>query len=250
MTKLKHMAYDGVYELSKERTRGGGGLSLVEHVAEVLGVEKKSLTGHWDMGHKLQLVYNDVFSKDKTFISDEKSMFDLMSEVKKYKEGMRFNELAEELGHAVLTPQGRRQNTRWVRSMLRCLEAFLRDLPTIDNLLGREEQEAAAEIRLADQKSIKLKKKKLTDGRFLARIIGYSQILNSYARASLHSQSVRTFPTTVLASVEKERQILADASIEFVFQDEELSFAGIGEPNLLVENLKQGFFRPHVSDRA
>ena len=27
------------------------------------------------------------------------------------------------------TPQGQRQNTRWVRSELRCFEVYLRDLP-------------------------------------------------------------------------------------------------------------------------
>ena len=108
-SKLKHLAYDGVFELSKERPRGAGGLSLVDHVAEVLGVGKGSISGHWDMGHKLQLVYSDVLPKDKTYSSDEKFMLNLMSDVKKFKEGMKFSELAEDLMHAILTPQGRKE---------------------------------------------------------------------------------------------------------------------------------------------
>ena len=249
-TKLKHIAYDGVYELSEERTRGGGGLSLIDHVADVLGVEKRSLSGHWDMGHKLQLVFSDVLPKDKSFSSDEKFMFDLMSEVKKFKDGMRFEELAEELMHPVLTPQGRRQNTRWVRSMLRCLETFLRDLPTIYALLEKKEQRATAEMRHTDQKVIKNKIKKITDGKFISRVIGYCQILNYYAKASLNSQNVKNFPTTVLASVEDEAKVLEDAGKNFEFESQELFFAGIGSPDLLITNLKQGFFKPHVTDRA
>ena len=73
--KLRHIVYDVVYELSGERVRGGGGLSLIEHVAEILGVEKGSITGHWDTGHKMQLVYNDVLPKDKMFGNDEKFVF-------------------------------------------------------------------------------------------------------------------------------------------------------------------------------
>ena len=248
--KLRHLSYDGVYELSAERTRGGGGLSLVHHVADVLGVDRDALTGHWDVGHKLQLVYGDVLPKDDKFAADEKLVFDLMSEVKKYDEGMRFQELAEDLMHPILTPQGRRQNTRWVRSELRCFEVFLRDLPTIINLLGIDEQRAAAEMKHADQKIIRKKISKLSDGEFIARIIGYCQILNSYAKASLDSQHVKSFPTTVLESVEREGKILEELGKEFKFEDEELFFAGIGSPSELITNLRNGIFRPHVTARA
>ena len=88
---------------------------------------------------------------------------------------MRFQ---EELKHHILTPQGRIQNTRWVRSEVRCFEVFLRDLPTIINLLGIDEQRAAAEMRQADQTVIGKKINKISDGDFIARIIGYCQILN------------------------------------------------------------------------
>ena len=125
-------------------------------------------------------------------------------------------------------------------------------MPTIYNYLGSEEQRAAAEIRLADQKAIKKKMKILADGKFIARIIGYCQILNSYAKASLDSQHVKSFPTTVLESVDKENIVLENASKDFVFESEELLFAGIGKPSLLIENLRigTGIFKPHVTARA
>ena len=108
----------------------------------------------------------------------------------------------------------------------------------------------AAEGRLAEQKMIRKKMERLVDGKFIARIIGYCQILNSYARASLNSQHVRNFPTTVLASVDAETKGLEDESKNFEFDSDELSFAGIGEPKMLIENLKQGFFTSHVTDKA
>ena len=105
--KLRHLSYDVVYELSDERTMGGGGLSLVQHIADVFGGERGSVTGNWDVGHKLQLVYGVVLPRDDKFVADEKLIFDLMSKVKNYDQGLRFQELAEELKHPILTPQGR-----------------------------------------------------------------------------------------------------------------------------------------------
>ena len=220
------------------------------HVADVLGVDRESLTGHWDIGHKLQLVYGDVLPKNKQFAADEKFVFDTMSEVKKYEDGMRFQELAEELLHPILTPQGRRQNTRWVRSVLRCFEVFLRDLPTIYNKLGKDELKAAQDRRLADQKIIIRKKEKLSDGNFIARVIGYCQIFNSYAEASMASQHVKNFPTTVLESVEKLGDVLQKQSQHFEFEQDDLFFAGIGNPSKLIENVGSGTFQPHVTEKA
>ena len=151
---------------------GGEGLSLIDHVADVLGVEMKSLSGHWNMGHKLQLAFSDVLPKDNFFSKDEKFIFDLKSKVKKFKDGLRFEKLAEELLHPVLSPKGRRQNTRWVRSVLCCLETFLRDLPTIYRLLKKKEHNAATEMRQIGQNTIKKKIKKMTDGKFIARVKG------------------------------------------------------------------------------
>ena len=52
-----HAAYDGVYSLTSERVRGGGSLNLVNHFAEWCGLEEGDITGHWDVGHQLQIIY-------------------------------------------------------------------------------------------------------------------------------------------------------------------------------------------------
>ena len=44
-TKLEHIAYDGVYEVPENRIRGGGGLSLIKHVADFLGLGPDIITG-------------------------------------------------------------------------------------------------------------------------------------------------------------------------------------------------------------
>ena len=79
---------------------------------------------------------------------------------------------------------------------------FLIDLTTIFNLLGVNEQAAAAQMRFADQKQIRKKMNNISDGNFVARVIGYCRILNFYARASLDSQFVKSFPKTVMMTVE------------------------------------------------
>ena len=59
--KLRHVVYDGVYADTLERVRGGGSLSLVGHLEEHLGLEPGTITGHWDSGHKMELVYSAIF---------------------------------------------------------------------------------------------------------------------------------------------------------------------------------------------
>ena len=50
------MSYDGVYADTEERVAGGGSLSLVEHITELLGLAKGDISGIWDTGHNLQVV--------------------------------------------------------------------------------------------------------------------------------------------------------------------------------------------------
>ena len=55
--RLRHFSYDGVYASKEERVAGGGCLSLVENVTEVLGLDKEAITGIWDTGHNLQVIW-------------------------------------------------------------------------------------------------------------------------------------------------------------------------------------------------
>ena len=51
--KLRHISYDGVYTTSEERGKAVGGLSLVHHVEDYLGLERGDITSNWDIGHKV-----------------------------------------------------------------------------------------------------------------------------------------------------------------------------------------------------
>ena len=53
--RLRHCTYDGVYASPEERVAGGGCLSLVDNVTELLGLDKGDITGIWDVGHNLQV---------------------------------------------------------------------------------------------------------------------------------------------------------------------------------------------------
>jgi hypothetical protein len=52
---LRHLAYDGVYATTVQRTAGGGSLNLIQWVARLLEVEEGSITGTWDVAHLLQV---------------------------------------------------------------------------------------------------------------------------------------------------------------------------------------------------
>ena len=52
--KLEHFSYDGVYEVPEHRIRGGGGLALIDHVANYLDLGLGIITG---MKANLYLLY-------------------------------------------------------------------------------------------------------------------------------------------------------------------------------------------------
>ena len=124
------LAFDGVYALQAERVKGGGSLSLTDHFSKWLNLENNEFSGSWDLGHLLQLVYGDGFKKNSHVSKFLTKAFKVMSDWKTGKAGVMFRELADDLEHAVLTNKAD-QKTRWVRSVVRCLQALLRNLPTI-----------------------------------------------------------------------------------------------------------------------
>ena len=60
-----HAVYDGVYATPEELAHGGGCLSLLNHLADWCDVERGEITGLWDMGNKLELVYGDGMMNNK-----------------------------------------------------------------------------------------------------------------------------------------------------------------------------------------
>ena len=150
---FRHGAYDGVYASNKERVAGGGSLSLMEHFARWCDKEISSVTGHWDIGHRLQLVYDDVLKKS----SDSKMFLRIVDVAKGYctgKDGLLMHEFVLETKASFLEDKSE-QTTRWVRSILRVIEAFYRNLSTVCQMIGRMIENARQEEDLTEQKACK-----------------------------------------------------------------------------------------------
>ena len=95
--KVWHVSYDGVYAASKERVHGCGSLNIVCQVEKFFNLAEGPITGHWDGGHKIQLVFGDVLLKNQMYINDVKEMYKTMSDFKDSKDGMIFKEKSDEL---------------------------------------------------------------------------------------------------------------------------------------------------------
>ena len=179
-----HSVYDGVYSSADERAHGGGCLSMNNHFAQWCGYDETEMTGNWDMGHKLQLVYGDVFLTSKDIKDLNKVVFGLMGEFVSGQDSLRFKEIAMELGHPTLANK-KSQETRWARAELSAYYAFFRNLPTMYALYGRDDLEASTAFNATAQKASQKKLKDLTSGENIAMAIGVAQLLDMYSAASL-----------------------------------------------------------------
>ena len=112
--KCHHFVYDGVYATSFERMGGRGGLKLIDHFTEFLGLSPGDITGNHDLAHNMQLAYADIFGKDKLI----KKTFSTMSDFKTGKGGTVFLQAAMEMNNVVQTNKSN-QETRFVMSTLR-----------------------------------------------------------------------------------------------------------------------------------
>ena len=75
---FRHGIYDGVYASTDERVAGGGSLSLMHHFADWCQLPEHYFSGHWDVGHKLQLVYGTILKKNKDVSSFNNTMEKVM----------------------------------------------------------------------------------------------------------------------------------------------------------------------------
>lgn len=78
--------------------------------------------------------------------------------------------------------------------------------------------------------------------------VGFCQLLDRYAAASLCSQHLRFFPTSVLKEVLLLKQKLIEWKEECSWESSELFHASIGSPKTIVENLKAGSYSPNVTN--
>ena len=129
---LTHFAMDGVYVETEQRVAGGGSLSLVSCVERELGLDERSITGTWDISHSLQLVWKNGLA-DSTIEELIDLIFTSMDDHRLGQAGTIFRARAANLGNLVLTNK-KKQTTRFVRSLARGLQAYLRNLPTMVNV--------------------------------------------------------------------------------------------------------------------
>ena len=91
-----------MYSLASERVAAGGSLSLVNYFAEWCGLEAGDITGHWDAGHKLQLVFGDSI-KDNPAVTDFNTrMYSIMFTYNSGKASVKFHKKADDLKQATL----------------------------------------------------------------------------------------------------------------------------------------------------
>ena len=246
---FNHAVYDGVYAPSSERVRGGGSLSLMHHFAEWCGLSEDDFTGHWDMGHLMQLVYGESLLHDEEFKKFNKTIYHFMASNKCGQAGLRFKELADDFKNAVLENKSP-QVTRWVRAQLRGNQAFFRNLPTLYQIIDAEVKHFKKTGNTAKQLEAEAELTSLSDPENIAFGIGISQILESYAAVSLDVQNLSHFPTSVESSIRLLRSVLERWSFKWEWKTENLNLSGIGNPSDLIENLEHGFYIPYLTSNA
>ena len=144
----------------------------------------------------MQLVFSDVLRK-KTFILQMiDTYFRAMSNQNTGKASTMFQERAAELNNIVLANQTY-QETRFVRSLLRGLTAALRNLPTIHGVLALEYNDCAKYFHNRRGLELQAIMDELTNAEVLFFTIGFCQLLELYAIASLESQHSAHFPIQV-----------------------------------------------------
>ena len=244
LQKFRHGTYDGVYASNEERVAGGGSLSLMKHFANWCGNPKEFFTGHWDVAHRLQLVYGDVFKENPEL----KRFLKIVDQAKSYcqgKDGLVFQELAYKLKASYLTDKSE-QTRRWVRSLLRLIEAYFRNLPTIYKMLGKL-IEAARAGDLTEQKTLQQVIDSICDPYYICFGIGVAQILDDYAKVSLDAQKLWNFPGNLVLSLEKLKCNLVTLENDFHWSEEKLSLGTIGIPALHISNLENGIFKQQLT---
>lgn len=246
-TKVKHFIYDGVYSTPEERVKGGGCLSLIYYFADEVGLQRGDVTGEWDKGHKLQLMYADVFKLSADIRETLQFIFDSMKGFTSGQGASLFQETAEKLNQAYLKCQ-KPQVTRFVRAVLRAIHASLFNLPVLSAVAANE---LKANLQAKDNTAAKAAQKtldSLTNGKNLAMVVGLGQILEGYAEVSLQSQSSCSFPTTVLKATDKARTQLEKYSENWYWEEKPLKLSGIGSPKKLIDNLLLGTYKPYATE--
>ena len=223
-------------------------MDLPEAVAEELGLPRGSLTGTLDFAHNLQIIWNNSLKEHNVVQDLITLMFGAMDDYRTGQSCTIFRDKAEVLGNLVLSNK-KNQTTRFVRSLQRGLQAYLRNLPTLIHLFAEKYEEAAKENRNTDAKEVLKTLSQLRDSRKLLLAVGLAQLLEIYVEASLQSQHCRCFPTQTWSVILEMRQKLDRLGNRWEWEEDKLRFAQIEAPVKIKDRLVvDGIYRPAVSE--
>ena len=235
---LLHFAYDGVYARTEERVGGGGSLNLTKYVALELGLEDGDLTGTWDAGHQLQIIWSKGLKANPKILEVVQTVFDAMSDFSLGKSATIFTERAKDLKCLVLTPKNE-QKTRWVRATLRGVGTAMVNLAAMCSILEESFEEALASSNNTAAKELERKIKKLKHPKTLLKIVGLCMLLEIYAGTSLEVQGAGRFPSQVWRRIKKDQQALKELAEKWKWGEQRLVKAGIEAPCAIVKRLKE-----------
>ena len=227
---------------------GGGSLSLMHHFANWCELPKHLFSGHWDVGHKLQLIYGTTLKKNKEVASFMSTMERVMQKCQG-KDGLLFKEVAIELRAAILEDKSE-QTTRWVKAILRIILAYFRNLAVLHTMISREIEKAQSVGNLTEQKKQQKFLDTFCDAQHIAFGVGFAQILDEYAKVSLNAQQLWNYPGSLCIAMKKLASELSELSQSFKWKEVELEMAGIGTPAIHIANLEKGIYKTSLAERV
>ena len=223
-----------------------------------LRVNDENISGNWDFAHKLQLVFHDVFKQRSWIMEKLKPYFAIMKSMNNGKASTLFQEVAEDLEYIVLTNKTL-QTTRFVRAFQRAITSALRNLPTLNCIIGKEYTTAGLNNNNARALELKTVLDNLMNAETLIYSIGLSQILELISEASLESQYSSHFPIQVKAfysnylpeliidqfiklfqvwnQIDLSKAKLEELATNWTWKTDFLKLADIGAPYFLVESI-------------
>ena len=245
--KLLHFSYDGVYATKDQRVAGGGSLDLPGAVSQVLGLEPGHITGTWDFAHNLQIIWNNALLECAAVEAMIALIFASMDEFRVGQSCAVFRKRSAELGNMTLSNK-KRQTTRFVRSLIRGMQAWFRNLPSLVAIHGERYNQAVQEKAHADAKVALKMLSKLRDPRLLLTAIGVAQLLEIYVLCSMMSQHSQQFPTQAWGVVNEMKKKVEALSKKWEWSNKRLEFAGTEAPSKIKDMvLDESLYRPLVT---
>ena len=210
-------------------------------------MEEGSITGTWDFAHNLQIIWKNTLAQHQTVEEIINLVFQTMDNFRTGKASSVFRERASQLGHLVLSNK-KRQTTRFVRSLVRGLQAWFRNLPTLVCLMVEEYNEKAIQNKNTDAREVLRLLSKMRDPRNLLLAVGLAQLLELYVEASLQAQHSTRFPTQAWSIVIEMREKVAILSNNWSWGKDNLVYSGLEIPVQVMERLLEtGVYKPMVS---